>query len=242
MMVKWMLVAGWCAGTALGQAPFDPRLSAHTIIREDVFAGFMANDEARLARGEKNLELLMAAKRPERPALFAWQGDIALYRAVTAYEGKREDEFQKQFRMADDAFAEARRLGPEDVGVAAVSGGGLLLFADRLPEQYRAAAYQSAYDAYQVLWKTQGANVEHLPLHIKGELLAGMTQMAQRMGRTEEYTQNLERIIALMPDTPYGARAKKWKDDPKLAARTAIGCQSCHEPGRLAARTAELGK
>jgi hypothetical protein len=241
-MMKWMLVAGWCAGAAFGQAPFDPRLSAHTILREDVFAGFMANDEARLARGEKNLELLMAANRPERPALFGWKGDIALYRAVTAYEGKREDEFKRQLKMAEDAFTEARRLGPEDTGVAAVSGGGLLLFADRLPEQYRAMAYQKAYEAYQVLWKAQGASVEHLPLHIKGELLAGMTQMAQRTGRTGEYKENLDRIIALMPDTPYAARAKKWKEDPQLAARSAIGCQSCHEPGRLAARTAALGK
>jgi hypothetical protein len=77
---------------------------------------------------------------------------------------------------------------------------------------------------------------------LKGELLAGMTQTAQRTGRKEEYAQNLERIIALMPDTPYGARAKKWKEDPQLAARTSIGCQSCHEPGRLAARTAALSK
>jgi len=46
---------------------FDPRLSVHTILREDIFAGFMANDAGRLARGEQNLLRLMA-KRPEGDA------------------------------------------------------------------------------------------------------------------------------------------------------------------------------
>ena len=79
-----------------------------------------------------------------------------------------------------------------------------------------------------------------MPIHHRGEVLAGLAQAAQRTGRAEETTQHLDRIIELLPNTPYEARARKWKENPKLAASTTIACMTCHDAGKLEARRAAL--
>jgi hypothetical protein len=112
--------------------------------------------------------------------------------------------------------------------------------ADRLPEKLQGTAWSTAYDSYQALWKTQEREVEKLPLHMRGELLGGLAQSAQRTGRTKELNQFLEKILAVAPDTAYARVAKQWKEDPKAATTTRMTCLTCHAPGRLAARKAAL--
>lgn len=219
----------------------DTRLTIHTLVREDIFAGFLQNDLTRLARAEKNIELLLASRPGDRPGLLAWQGSTALTRAANAYEAKQPDQFRQQYRRAQDLFAEAMKLGPADVGVHAVTGGSQITLADRLPAQERAASWELGYTAYQRLWALQGQVIEKLPLHHKGEVLSGLAQSAQRTGRTEEAAMQLDRILTLMPDTVYANRARQWKDDP--SSRTSrLACQTCHGPGTLVARLTEVSK
>jgi len=225
-----------CAATS-GLAP---RLTVHTLVREDIFAGFLGNDMERLSQGEKNLALLLEERPQFKHNILAWQGGAALYRAVLAHEEKRPAEFQKYYKRALELFAEAVSLSPQDSGVAAVTGGSYTVFADRLPAQYRAAAWTKAYEAYRVLWQAQEPALEKLPLHMKGELLAGMTQTAQRTGHDAEMTMYLDRMLTVLANTPYEARAKRWKENPEMAARTSVTCQSCHDAGRLTARIAAL--
>src|SRR5688572_32943897 len=89
---------------AVAQAPEPPlddtRLTVHTLVREDVFAGFLRNDAPRLARAEKNLELLLASRPADRPNLLAWQGSTALTRAVMAHESKQADLSRQQYARA----------------------------------------------------------------------------------------------------------------------------------------------
>ena len=113
------------AAAIAAQAPEPPisdtRLTVNTLVREDVFAGFLQNDLARLTRAEKNIELLLASRPADRASLLAWQGSTALTRAVVANESRQPDEFQQQYRRALDLFAEAMRLGPGSVGVFAIT-------------------------------------------------------------------------------------------------------------------------
>jgi hypothetical protein len=243
------LITAWVVATSLAaaaQAPEPPvtdtRLTVHTLVREDVFAGFQQNDVARLARAEKNLELLTASRPAERASVLAWQGAAALTRAVHAHERTQPGPFAAHYRQALDAFAEAMRLGPDTVGVFAVVGGANVSVADRLPPPQRAAGWEQAYAAYQRLWQMQGETVTMLPLHHKGELLAGLAQTAQRTGRVDELAAHLARILTLMPDTPYAARAQEWKDTPSTQAGSTIACRTCHAPGMLVARTTALSK
>jgi tetratricopeptide (TPR) repeat protein len=220
----------------------DTRLTVHTLVREDIFAGFLQNDMKRLARAEKNLERLQEGRPSERADVRAWQGGVALTRAALASEAKQQVEFKQYYQRALDLFDEAMRLSPDGVGVFAIAGGTQASLADRLPAEERARSWERAYSAYRRLWTLQGAIIEKLPLHHKGEVLSGLAQSAQRTGRNEEANAEVDRILKLLPGTPYANRAQQWKDDPSSRAQVNVTCQTCHAPGTLVARLAELSK
>ena len=92
-------------------------------------------------------------------------------------------EFGRRFAEALDGFAAAAKLQTGNDGVAAIAGGTMAVFGDRLPAKERARGWSIAYENYALLWKQQGAAIDKLPLHHKGEVLAGLTQSAQRTGR-----------------------------------------------------------
>jgi hypothetical protein len=223
---------------AFAQSPEPPltdsRLTIHTLVREDIFAGFLSDDMKRFSRGEKNVEWLLANRPAEKSSLLAWKGGAALYRAVIAQEKNRREEFQKYYQQALDNFSQAQ-VG-DNGGASAVTGGSYVVFADRLPKELRAQAWEQAYASYSKLWKQQAPIVANLPVHIRGELLGGLAQSAARTGRTEELAQYLDKIETLLADTPYGPIAKQWKANPKAAATGSITCMTCHEGGRLTAR------
>ena len=212
----------------------ESRLTIHTLLREDIFAGLIENDMQRLTRGEKNIQLLLQQRPEAKAPLLGWQASTLLYHATRAHESGRAAEYREHYRRSLALFDEANRLDGENVGVMAVTGGSFVLLSDRLPKADQPVAWSRAYTAYQALWKKQAPAVDKLPLHIRGELLAGLAQSAQRTGRSEEAAQFLEKIQTLLPDTPYSNVAQQWKESPESAATTSIACRTCHEPGRLA--------
>jgi hypothetical protein len=238
--IKKILVVIAFATVAVAQLPGPPlddsRLTVHTLVREDIFAGFLSDDMERFSRGEKNIDLLLQKRPNEKAGLLAWKAGAVLYRAVRAHENNKADEFRRLYRQAQDLFSQAGQSGPDDGGVAAITGGSYVIFADRLPKEYQAEAWKLSYDSYQTLWKFQASMVEKLPLHLKGELLAGLAQSAQRTGRAQEAEQFLDKIIAGMPGTPYEPIAKQWKKNPEAAANSSLACMTCHDGGRLNAR------
>jgi hypothetical protein len=237
------LVFAVVAGSA-AQSPdavlSDTRLSVHTLVREDIFAGFRNDNMDRLARAERNIEILLKERPDQRANLLAWRAGATAYRAVLAHESGQAEEFGRRYAEALDGFAAAKKLESGNGGVAAITGGTMALFADRLPEKFRAAAWSLAYDNYSKLWKEQAPGVDKLPVHHKGEVLSGLTQSAQRTGRAQEAAQYLDTMLTVLVDTPYEAVAKQWKADPAIAATTNLACKSCHNPGRLANRLEAL--
>jgi hypothetical protein len=190
----------------------DTRLTVHTLVREDVFAGFLDNDMERFARAERNIDTLLAQRPDQRANLLAWKAGAALYRAVRAHEDNDGATFQRRFQEALETFAEASGLQGSNDGVPAITGGSLALFADRLPAQHR------------------------------GELLAGLAQSAERTGRREEAQQHVDKMLALLKGTPYEKTASAWKADPASAAASNLTCKTCHAPGRLSSRLAALNQ
>jgi tetratricopeptide (TPR) repeat protein len=238
-----ILVAATIGLAAAGQSPpplSDTRLTVHTLLREDIFAGVLDGDMERLARGEKNIETLLASRPADKPGLLTWKASTILYRGVLALEAKRAGEFDEKYSEAMAMLTEAKKLGPNDPSVDAATAGQFAILADRLPAKLRADAWSRAYDSYRALWKLQAGAVKGLPVHLRGELLAGLAQSAQRTGRTAELNEYLDKILDLLPDTPYARVAKEWKEEPKTALTKRITCLTCHGPGRLAARQAAL--
>jgi hypothetical protein len=218
----------------------DKRLTVNTLVREDIFAGFLTDDMERFARGEKNIQLLLEQRPAEKAELLAWKGGATLYRAARSLENHKKDEYQKYYTQALELFAQARQLEPQGGGSSAITGGSYALFADRLSPDHRAAAWTTAYDSYRILWKQQGSVIDKLPVHMRGELLGGLAQSAQRTGHTQEAAQYVDKILEIMPGTPYESVAKKWKANPAVAGSVAITCLNCHEGGRLSARLSTL--
>jgi hypothetical protein len=232
--------------TAAAQSPEPPiaetRLTVHTLVREDIFAGFLDNNTDRVARAERNIELLLVQRPGERANLLAWKGGIGVQRAVRAHEAGDAREFSRQFIAAREAFDAAKKASTGDDGVAPIVGGTYAFYGDRLPQEHRAAAWAQAYESYSLLWKQQEAQLEKMPLHFRGELLAGMAQSAQRTGRAEESAQFLDRMLTTLAGTPFEKTARQWKTDPSSAATTSLTCKNCHAPGRLSAKLAALTK
>ena len=248
-MLRTLLVAAVVVampGSLPAQAPEPPigdtRLGVDTLIREDVFAGFQQNDLTRLARAEKNIERLLESRPADRARLLAWQGSTALTRAAQASEKDDAQEFGRQYRRAIALFAEAMREGHDTAAVFAIVGGSNASLAERLPQTERKAAWEQGYGAYARLWRIQAAIVPKLPLHHRGELLAGLAQTAQRSGRVVEASGYLDQILTSLADTPYAPLARQWKEDPASRAKGNLTCQTCHAPGLLAARMAEVEK
>ena len=245
-IVKGALLAIAVVTTAAAQAPeiplTDTRLSVHTLLREDIFAGFLDNNAERMARGEKNLDQLLELRPDQRAPLLAWKAGIAMQRAVRAHETGKPEEFARHFKDARDTFATARQLASGNDGVVPIIGGTYAVFADRLPREHRVDAWTEAYGAYSMLWKAQGANIDQMPVHFKGEVLSGMATSAQRTGRAEESAQFVERMLTSLKGTAYEESARQWKDDPKSVETTNLTCKNCHMAGRLSARVASLNK
>ena len=243
--ISKVVLLAFLVTVALAQSPEPPltdsRFTVHTLVREDIFAGFLEDDMTRFNRGEKNIEILLEKRPAEKASLLAWKGGATLYRAVRAIDEKRDDEFRKLYQQSLDHFAAARQANPKDGGVDAIMGGSFAIFADRLPKEHRVPAWSKAYDSYRMLWNQQAPIVDRLPVHLRGELLGGLAQAAQRTGRTEEMGQYLDKILEVLRDTPYESVAKKWKANPQSAAGTTIACMTCHDSGRLSARISALG-
>lgn len=240
-----ILVAGFWTSDLVAQSSNPPlddtRLTIHTLVREDVFAGWQSDNMDRLARAEKNIELLLEQRPAAKAELLAWKGGATLYRAILAHEAGEEDKFKAYYQQVTDLFAEARKLDRQSVGVCAVCGGSQVMFGDRLPEELRHDAFSEAWDDYRIIWAQQGRAIDQLPEHIGGELLAGLAMAAQRTGRAKESEKYLDKILEVLPDTGYAREAQKWKDDPQQAAVGQLACKSCHSEGRLKARISELG-
>src|SRR5262245_33102794 len=88
----------------------DSRLSVHTLVREDIFAGLLEGDLDRLARGEKSIEVLLQQRPADKPSLLVWKAGAILYRGIRALEAKHTEEFEDKYRQAIDLLSEAKKL------------------------------------------------------------------------------------------------------------------------------------
>jgi hypothetical protein len=220
-----------------GQEQRPKNVPFYTWVREDTFAGFMADDMVRFERGmQKTQEYLK--EDPNNMAALNWLAAGTVYRAVRAFDAgdatKGDQLFGEAVAMMDRAAAGA----PEDVGIRATAGGTMITFASRLPERHYRTAVERARADYAVLYKAQEAQIDRFPLHLKGEALAGIAEAEFRSGNREASTIYLRKISEGMPGTRYAQIADTWLKSPEsVTKKDRLACQSCHEAGRLSAWT-----
>ena len=119
--LKTLLLVSLAVAAPLAQTSDPPlsdkRLTVHTLLREDIFAGFRNDNLERLAKAEQNIEILLKERPEERANLLAWKAGAETYRAVRAHEAGQAEEFDRRFAQACDDFAGAAKLNPGGVGV-----------------------------------------------------------------------------------------------------------------------------
>lgn len=225
------------AGTLAAQSVRPADVPFYTWVREDTFAGFIDNDLAQFERGVAKVQQYLD-EDPARPDAVNWMGATKVYRAVRAFEAGRAREGEALLTEAFQAMERAVATAPRDEGVRATAGGTLLYLASRLPEPPARRALEKAREHYDVLYEIQARALPHLPLHLKGELLAGVAETEFRVGDRARAMTLLETIAKDLPGTGYAKTARAWLAAPDAVRRTdRLACQSCHEPGRLQAWT-----
>jgi hypothetical protein len=212
------------------------RLTLDWLVREDIFAGLLENDRARLEKGLETINTFTKAY-PEG-SVMAWRYAAEVMKAVWAYEGKDMVSFNRHYGVALTYLDLCRKAskGPDADLPEIFEGAVMALTADRLPEAMRKGAWERAYQAYAKLDELQAAELDRLPMHMKGESLSGLAASAYRTGREAEMMKTLERMQVGLTKTPYAAVARKWVEDPGSRGRVKIVCISCHEPNRLGNR------
>jgi tetratricopeptide (TPR) repeat protein len=223
-------------GAAAGQAVSGQRPAGvpfYTWVREDTFGGFIEDDMARFERGVQKTQQYLDENATNADAA-NWMAASRVYRAVQAFERGDAAAGDRIMQDALTAMDAAVAQAPNSLGIRATAGGTLAYFASRLPERHYKAALQKAREHYAALYAAQAPALAQFPLHIKGELLAGVAETEFRVGDRDKALTFLNKIVTEMPDTAYGQKAAAWLKSPERVDRDArLVCQSCHEPGRL---------
>lgn len=238
-MKRLVVTAALCVAGLSAQKPEG--LANSTWLREDLFAGFLANDIERHNRGMQKVEDLLAAN-PKAPDVIAWKGTGVMTRAVKAYESGDRATFDRHYKEAINLLDEAHRMAPSSEGVFAIYGGTLAVFAPKLPPEHQKAAWEKMRQMYSGLYNAQAKTIEQMPLHFKGEVYAALAESEHRLGNAESSRFWLEKIVKSMPESPYQRTAAQWLANPEATNRSRLVCQTCHDPGRLEARLNTLPK
>ncbi|MBM3726313.1 MAG: hypothetical protein FJW40_12915 [Acidobacteria bacterium] len=233
MLVTALLAATFLNGQA--PAPVSNRLTLSWLVREDIFAGILANDRARFEKGVATLAAV-GQYYPE-PEVLGWRIAAETLRAVWAHEAGDQETFRRHYSLAMVYTDQCRRVskGPMALFPEIFEGASMVLFADRLPEPLRKGAWERGYRAYAKLSELEKPRMAMLPPHVQGEILAGVALAAHKTGRDAEVGTALDAINQTLPGSPYAAAAKKWAD-PALRGKVQMVCVSCHDPHRLGSR------
>jgi hypothetical protein len=233
-MKRQILFVFLICSVAMGLYSQAAPIPVSILLREDIFSGLLGKDSPEFVRGEANLEKLLQERPGARAELLAWRSAARMQRAIWALEKGEAAGFDRLYAAGLEDQQEALRIAsPRNVGVIATIGGFMAASGDRLPKDKSAAHWPLALKMYEKLYEGQKANLDQLPLHDKGELLAGLVLTAQRSGDEKALATYLPLATEKLKNTPYAATLEKWNATPELRGKTNVACKSCHEPGRL---------
>jgi tetratricopeptide (TPR) repeat protein len=210
-----------------------PKPTFYTIVREDTFAGYMGGDMARFERGMKYAEQVLAGD-PRNADALVWTGGGKVFLATRLYAQDLNAKADVLYEGGLALMEQALTNEPGNAGVHASYGGVLAFLTPRLPEGRRKAALEKARAMYEWLYKAQEPVLDRLPVHLRGETLAGLAETNQKLGDLKRAQVYLKRILATLPNTPYAATAELWLAHPEsVGTEQQIVCGTCHEAGRL---------
>lgn len=206
------------------QEPLKPSPLIYAV-RSDLFAG-LRGDMTRLERGMKACEATLATE-PNHPEALVWHGAGLAYLAGQAL---RRQELIRARDLLERGITEMDRavaIAPDSMFVVIPRASAFSAVSVSLPDRVRARKLlQAAVEGFEQAFAVERPRFDHLSVHRRGELLAGLAESWWRLGDTEKARGYLERIVAELPDSPYQARARAWLEDGPETGR--LSCLTCH--------------
>ena len=145
-------------------------------VREDLFAGFLADSMEDFNRGVAKLDHILA-EIPDDPSALAFRASADIYLAVRAAEAGRADEYERLFASSNRLFDRSQAVQPDrSIAYLAITGGMATIVGDRIPEKHRRQVWQRGLNSYLQLEQAQKEAFDKMPVHHRGEVLGGIAQ------------------------------------------------------------------
>jgi len=215
------------------------KLTLHTWVREDIFAGWMAFDAARLELGARKVDRFLQDK-PEDANGLSWKYLELTYRMRDARKKNDQEAYRRHLDAANEIRKRVLAKEPKNPVPGIIIGGSLVFGALYMAEADREWMYREGRELLKKVPELQGPVFEKLPPHMRGELWSMIAFAADRLGDKQDRDHYVNEMATKLAGSPYEARAKRWKEQPALTSEVDNMCISCHEPGRLSAVQARL--
>lgn len=209
-------------GTSKAAPRFD------SLVRDDFFAGMMG-DTARLDRGMKFCEEILAAN-PKHADALVWHGGGLLARAAQAYAKGDTSAGDSLWKRGLKEMNDAATLEPDNIRVKIGRSATLIGLAqsgwDPSDAEGRALLL-SALNDYEKVYQWQKPFFRKISMHSRGELLFGLASGWSILGEREKALKYLRLIIEEGKGTKYEREAQRWLDITPLPV-VQHDCTGCH--------------
>lgn len=215
------------------------KITIHTWVREDIFAGWMAKDDAVFERGVQKLHHYLAANPSDVNAI-AWTYLENNYRMRKAAVAGDLAEYSKLLAKGKQIREKALASDPKDTGPWIIIGSSLIMGAYYAPDSEKKWMYSDGRELLRKVLVLQEKIFDRLPPHMRGELWSLMIYASDRLGDKAERDRLTDLMLTRLAGSPYESRAKRWQKLPEIKSEIDNMCISCHDPGRLAPTLARL--
>ena len=203
-----------------------------TWVREDLFAGWIANDLDTFGRGVRKLDLYLNDHPDDIDAL-SWKYLVIAYRMRQALAAGDHAAYHRLLAAAKEVRQKAFAGDAHDPTPYIIVGSSLVRLASSAPEQDRAWMYGDGRELLNKLPGIQKDYFETLPAHMRGELWSQIAFASDRLGDRAERDRVIGEMLAKLQGSPYETRARHWQKLSNLTSEGDYTCLSCHDPGRL---------
>jgi hypothetical protein len=206
----------------------------HTWLREDIFAGWMANDAARMEVGVRKLDRILQ-DQPDNSSALSWKYLVLTYNMREARKKSDHEAYRRHLASANELRKSVIAKDPNNVVPYIIIGGSLVFGALYMAEEDKEWMYREGRELLRKVPELQSQIFEKLPPHMRGETWSMMAFASDRLGDKTQRDHYIEEMLTKLAGSPYEARARRWKNQPSLTSEVDNMCITCHEPGRLAA-------
>lgn len=198
------------------------------LVRDDFFAG-MTGDTARLDRGMKFTEQLLAINSKHADAL-VWHGGGLLTRAAKAFAKGDLAGGEQMWKQGLEEMTTAAALEPDNMRVKIGRSATLIGLAqsgwDASDHEGRQLLLSALRD-YEKVYEWQKPFFAKVSIHSRGELLFGLASGYSLLGDQEKTRSYLNLIVEQCGGTAYEREARRWLQFKKIPT-VQHDCIGCH--------------